>query len=567
MENKIKTALIFFSFFALSAQSSMLFNLDDGIKLYQKSDLIAAKSLFEEYVLNNPNDKDGYFMLALTEQKLNNKKSAKENFKKSYEILASKKNIEKISFDEVDLANLEDYFDMATMYFEEGNLKQAKLYADLMLKINKSSPSAYFIKAQIANTEGDIESAKAFLTIAISYNNKYIETNLAKNLKITTVPKLPKETYMMFALENYFCADFEKAIKYLKKSLEMEYDPETYAMLIEVYIKKGDLISAQNTLEEAKKNSKETLSICLLQARISNLKNEDVKEEYSLQKAYKLNPNNEDVLLSIANFYLKQKNYEKAKKYFSTLIQINDELYEAYSGYIYTLIETGEIKKAQNIIQKLKQLNPDSSEILYYLARICEYQGYFNDALDYISEAKDRSENPLYYIESSEINYVLKDYESALADLEELDNLLTDNYDKKTVTDYKVKNYLKLKDEKEVIKLLNTYSESDKDSITYKYYLYRLYNLKNNPVKIHSQAEVLAKTRPQNVQEAVEYSNFALETKGLEATLKYLNSMIKKYPDNGILYLEKIKLCFLKENKPLLEKTISELDSFYNPKE
>lgn len=567
MENKIKTALIFFSFFALSAQSSMLFNIDDGINLYQKADLIAAKSNFEEYVVNNPNDKDGYFMLALAEQKLNNLQSAKENFKKSYDILAAKKNIEKISFEDGDLTSLEDYFDIATMYFEEGNLAQAKLYTDLMLKISSRSPSAYFIKAQIANIEGDTEAAKTFLTQAITYNNKYIETNLAKNLKITNVPKLSKDVYMIMALENYFSGNLEGALKPLKKSLEVEADSDTYALIAEVYVKKGDLISAQNIIEEAKKNSKETLDMCLLQAKIANLKNEDVKEEYALQKAYKLNPNNQDVLLSIANFFLKQKNYEKAKKYFSALIQTNDELYEAYSGYIYALIETGEIKKAQNLIQKLKQLNPDSSETLYYLARICEYQGYFNDALDYISEAKDRSENPLFYIESSEINYVLKDYKSAISDLAELDNLLTDNYDKKTVADYKVKNYLKLRDEKEVVRLLNAYSEADKDSITYKYYLYRLYNLKNNPVKIHSQSEVLEKIRPQNIQEVIEYSNYATETKGLEATLKYLNSVIKKYPGSGILYLEKIKLCFLKENKPLLEKTISELDSFYSSKE
>ena len=52
-------------------------------------------------------------------------------------------------------------------FVEVKDLKDADFYADMMLKINPKSPSAYFIKAKIAQINGDNDKAVEFINKAI----------------------------------------------------------------------------------------------------------------------------------------------------------------------------------------------------------------------------------------------------------------------------------------------------------------------------------------------------------------------------------------------------------------
>ena len=161
MKKITKKTLIFLScalIFHKQAQAGLLWNINQGIDLYKKDNLNLAQTFFESYTNNNPNDKDGYYWLGKTCQKIDKtNKKCNEYFKKAYELTTNEKNIEKIDFNIDTTSNIEDYFDMAAMYFEIGNIKEADFYADMMLKINSKSPSAYFIKAKIAQIEGNNE--------------------------------------------------------------------------------------------------------------------------------------------------------------------------------------------------------------------------------------------------------------------------------------------------------------------------------------------------------------------------------------------------------------------------
>ena len=153
MNKKIKKYLTIFFFLALfhnCTSASLLWDLNYGINLYQKGNLKLAKQYLIDYTKSNPNDENGYYWLAKTYSSLKYETNANEYFKKAYELIIKKKNIEKIDFEIKDSTSAEDYFDMAAMYFEKGNLKEANTYADLMLKINPKSSSAYFVKAKIA---------------------------------------------------------------------------------------------------------------------------------------------------------------------------------------------------------------------------------------------------------------------------------------------------------------------------------------------------------------------------------------------------------------------------------
>ena len=168
----LNSILFYFLFQNLNcAQASLFWNIDFGINEFKKSNYKSSRDYLIEYIKNNPNDINGYFWLAKSYYALKENQKAKENFKKAYEFTLNEKNIEKIDFDIEFDGNVEDYFDMAAMYFEAGNFKEADLYADMMLKINQKSPSAYFIKAKIAQIQGNETKAKEFLNQAIILNN------------------------------------------------------------------------------------------------------------------------------------------------------------------------------------------------------------------------------------------------------------------------------------------------------------------------------------------------------------------------------------------------------------
>ena len=310
MNKKIKKIYTIFFFLCLItgfSKASLLWGINYGIDLYRSNNFKLAKDYFIEYIKSNPNDKDGYYWLARSYFNLKDEKKANENFEKSYELLMKEKNIEKIDFKLNTSSNLEDYFDMAVMFFESGDLKEAETYADLMLKINEKSPSAYFIKAKIAQLEGDNQKAVEYINKAIIFNNKLIKTNLAKSLNIKQLPEMTLEMYEVFALEAYFSNDIASAIRYCRKYLNIKSDNvDILNMLVDLYIKNNDLGLAQILLDENQDIA--NIYTLLYQAKIYEIKN-DEKLESILLSAYKINPNNQNVLLELGNFYLKKGDY------------------------------------------------------------------------------------------------------------------------------------------------------------------------------------------------------------------------------------------------------------------
>lgn len=405
-----KIFLIFCIFLISLAKASLLQELDSGLNEYRSGDYNNAAKSFNLYIESNPSDSDGYFWLAKTYQKLNKPLGAKENFKRAYDLIKKEKNILKLDLDES--STLEDYFDMALAYFEAGNYAQADFYADLMLRIDSKSKSAYFIKAQIAKTKGDIASAKEYLTYAILFDNKLINTNLAKSLNITTLPEPKKEVYILNALSDYFKGDIISALNNYKKAYALDKkDVEIINSIVELYIKNNNLILASDFNSCALKLNPNSVNAHLNKAEIMRLQ-KNKKYEDELIKAYKINPNNKDVLITIANYYLKKGDYRSAKGYYKNLIDIDDKMYEAYFGYIYSLIELGEIEEASACFKKkMSAFKPKNGEKELLLAKICVDAKEYNQALDFLNEALKKEDSLYYRAEIERIKGLKKEQE------------------------------------------------------------------------------------------------------------------------------------------------------------
>ncbi len=553
-----KIFLISFIIFCTKANANLLRNIQDGINEIQKNNFNSAKIFFINYTINNPNDENGYWYLGTIYKKLSDKKNSTKYFKKSYEIKAAKQSMEKITFEDENV-NIEDYFDMSAMYYETGNLKEANFYADMMLKIDPKSPSAYFIKAKIALVEGNKDEAKKYLSKAIIFNNELLKTNLAKDLQINSIPETTKEIYYMLALEAYYSGQINEAEKNLKEYLKIEKNAEIYNFLIDCYIKKNDINSAKIILEEYKKTFDDNnLKTNLLEAKIYFLENNKEKQIANLLKAYKINPNNLAVLMELGNFYLDKQDYENAKKYFETLINVNDSYYEAYFGYIYALIETGNLQKAISLTRKAATINTKSSDNEYLLSKICYKEANFKEALEYINEALKKGENPNYYFEKAKIEYYLKNYEKSLANL---DKISKDDIQKEK---YYIKNYIKLNDTKQLQEFANKKLSLDKNPIIYKYILYILYKLQGDEKNSLSQLAQIKKIKPATPEEYIDLSEIIFETENINSAIKILDNAIKRFPNHYELFSQKIKLYYLAGETEKLKETIEKTQKQYN---
>ena len=563
MNKKIKKIYTIFFFLCLItgfSKASLLWGINYGIDLYRSNNFKLAKDYFIEYIKSNPNDKDGYYWLARSYFNLKDEKKANENFEKSYELLMKEKNIEKIDFKLNTSSNLEDYFDMAVMFFESGDLKEAETYADLMLKINEKSPSAYFIKAKIAQLEGDNQKAIEYINKAIIFNNKLIKTNLAKSLNIKQLPEMTLEMYEVFALEAYFSNDIASAIRYCRKYLNIKSDNvDILNMLIDLYIKNNDLGLAQILLDENQDIA--NIYTLLYQAKIYEIKN-DEKLESILLSAYKINPNNQNVLLELGNFYLKKGDYFNSKKYFEILVNVNDELAEGYFGYIYSLIEIGKTDNAIDLVRKFISLNPTSSEGDYLLGRICQKRANYKEALEYFNSALYKAKNPYYYLDRAKINYELKNYEESLEDLKNVQNYSNSDFINDEVENYLIKNYLKLGDVINAQTYINKKLALDKNRILYKYNLYNLYKIQGNEKLSSIQLEELERIKPVNINDFIDLSEFYYEKSEVEKAIKILNKGIKKFPDELCLYTQKAKILFLINKMKEAEAVFDKLDKF-----
>ena len=72
-------------------------------------------------------------------------------------------------------------------------------------------------------------------------------------------------------------------------------------------------------------NPKDTKSYLYL-AKIYNQEEDQRKEEYNLETAKLIEPNNEEVLLMLMKIALKKSNYSKVKKLSQTFMKVCDEL-------------------------------------------------------------------------------------------------------------------------------------------------------------------------------------------------------------------------------------------------
>ena len=443
--NENSTALDFFN------SSKILLNKHDPyLKRYIYSLVLETKVPQAINIIKNNKDKnninffDAYLILILDSLKKNDYKKANIYLKRSFNLN---------ELDRFDLAILESLKKYIYVFREKKILDNKKNFGKLSTisetfqrcYLEDSSTDTFFLKL-INDSEADysryiffylsyliennrIEEAKKITvdldyintTLLLSQGKSWIKSgNIEKFIEVFSC-KNPNDLIgeFLFLISNLYSSqdDFEKSNFYL--NLSNFLNPKfifNLSLVVENQYLNEEYDKAKKTLKKFKKEEdfyywyrvKKEAQI------ISKLKNEKESLSYLITEFDKIDKPNDKIIFDIANFYKNSKEYEKAIKYYSKIINKLDDISKMKSDLLYrrgsSYERMGKHEKADKDLLSALKINPDDAYTLNYLAYSWLERDYkINEAIKMLEKAYSYKSNDPYIIDSIGWAYYLVD--------------------------------------------------------------------------------------------------------------------------------------------------------------
>ena len=443
--NENSTALDFFN------SSKILLNKHDPyLKRYIYSLVLETKVPQAINIIKNNKDKnninffDAYLILILDSLKKNDYKKANIYLKRSFNLN---------ELDRFDLAILESLKKYIYVFREKKILDNQKNFGKLSTisetfqrcYLEDSSTDTFFLKL-INDSEADysryiffylsyliennrIEEAKKITvdldyintTLLLSQGKSWIKSgNIEKFIEVFSC-KNPNDLIgeFLFLISNLYSSqdDFEKSNFYL--NLSNFLNPKfifNLSLVVENQYLNEEYDKAKKTLKKFKKEEdfyywyrvKKEAQI------ISKLKNEKESLSYLITEFDKIDKPNDKIIFDIANFYKNSKEYEKAIKYYSKIINKLDDISKMKSDLLYrrgsSYERMGKHEKADKDLLSALKINPDDAYTLNYLAYSWLERDYkINEAIKMLEKAYSYKSNDPYIIDSIGWAYYLVD--------------------------------------------------------------------------------------------------------------------------------------------------------------
>lgn len=155
----------------------------------------------------------------------------------------------------------------------------------------------------------------------------------------------------------------------MKKEKSENLRPKIVSNLLYIYGKEGDDTKAMKFIADAKKEDPNNLDLLIGEANYYLKKDEKQKFIETMKKAVAIEPNNKIFNFNMAATLFQMKKYDDAKKYYEKVIKLDPKYLDAYKGLIY--IDLVPEKKIMDELNKDEVLNNDN---LYY-----KYKGQLKD--------------------------------------------------------------------------------------------------------------------------------------------------------------------------------------------
>lgn len=434
----------------------------------------------------------------------------------------------------------DDYFDIATNYFNSNNYAKAIEYLDLILAIEPKNVSAKTLRDRISPPA--IDEA-----VATQQTAKVLST--APNPEAVTIVEVPKaNTEEIVYNSDYYCnkgqefynkKDFDSAVEYFHKSVMLnKNNAQAYNNLAMAYWCKNNQEAAIKFFKKA-----HSINKCYTQplVNLSNLYKQagDVKKQLEyLRKAICLNQNDYLAYYWLADYYKSINAYPQAISNYSEVIKINPKFPQAYLSLAMCYFETEEFNLSISVLNQYREFYPDSDFAYSLMAKSSLALSQYDDAKAYIGKAIALNDNKDYQYELGKIDYYMGDYQDALDIFQNVLQLgeSAEIFNYVGLCHYKLENI--------EIAIVNFKKAIELDGLRPIYYYnlaqcYKSLGDKKNYVKY---ANTATKITPVNYQDFIDLSYIYYDNGSPSYAINFLNNAIKRYPNVKSLYLSKLKI-------------------------
>lgn len=433
----------------------------------------------------------------------------------------------------------DDYFDIATNYFNSNNLAKSLEYLDLILGIEPDNLKAKVLHDKISPPKTNpTENAKDMATVFNAVN--------PGSVVITEVPQedlskvvYDSDYYCKKGQEFYQKKDYDTAIEYFYKSIALnKRNAQSYNNLAMTYWCKGNPEASIKYFIKAN-----SLNKCYTQPLV-NLSNvykqlgDSNKQLQCLKRAIRFNNNDYLAYYWLGNYYKNINNYTCAIASYKEVIKINPKFSQAYLNLAICFFETEEFNYTLLALSQYQEFYPDSDFAYYLMARADLALSHCDKAKEHIQKAIQIRDCSEYEFELAKINYYLEDYLAAIDSFQELlkagDNAEYFNY--VGLCNYKTKNI--------DVAIANFNKAIDLDGLRpiYYYNLAQCYKSLGDKKNYLKYVNTATKITPVNYQDFIDLSCIYYDNGNPGYAINSLNNAISKYPNVKSLYLAKLKL-------------------------
>lgn len=434
----------------------------------------------------------------------------------------------------------DDYFDIATNYYNSNNYAKALEYLDLIIVIEPDNQNAKTLRDKISPPALD-KSDDSKITANILNQAKTPDAVVIIETPQVSLEKVVYDSdyYNSKGQEFYNKKDFDSAIQYFHKSIVVnKRNAKAYNNLGMAYWCKGNTEAAIKYFKLAQSTNKNytqpLVNLSNLYKRLGDTK----REVYYLQKA--ININNSDYLAYyyLGDYYKENFDYAKAIENYKESVKINQKFPQVYLSLAMCFFETQEFNYSILAMKQYLELCPNSDYAYFLMAKsalaLCRYE----EAKTYIQEALNINNNREYQLELAKINYYLQDYLSAL----DLFQIILQSGDNAEVFNYVGLCNYKLKNVEIAIVNFNKAIELDGLRPIYYYNLAQCYKSLGDKKNYVKYVNTATKINPINYQDYIDLSYIYHDNSNPAYAINSLNEAIRKYPNEKALYLSKLKI-------------------------
>lgn len=456
----------------------------------------------------------------------------------------------------------DDYFDIATNYFNSNNLAKSLEYLDLILIIEPDNLKAKVLHDKISPPKTDpTETAKDMATVFNAVN--------PGSVVITEVPQediskivYDSDYYCKKGQEFYQKKDFDTAVEYFHKSIALnKKNAQAYNNLAMAYWCKGNPDASVKYFKIANRINKYYTQPLVNLSNVYKQLGDSKKQLECLKKAIKLNNNDYLAYYWLGGYYKNINDYQSAITNYKEVIKINPKYSQAYLNLAICFFETEEFNYTLIALSQYQEFYPDSDYAYYLMARADLAMCHYDLAKEHIQKAIQLRNSNEYKFELAKINYYMEDYLTAIDLFQELlksgDNAEYFNY--VGLCNYQMKNI------DVAIANFNKAIELDGLRPIYYYNLAQCYKSLGDKKNYLKYVNTATKITPVNYQDFIDLSYIYYDNGNPGYAINSLNSAISKYPSVKSLYLAKLKLyeslsdnLHYNETKDTIEKRFNE---------